>query len=83
MKNKESIITLKNIYLLIAGSLLGFLLGTKIYSDAANERAAEMIRNDEIPNHYLEVSTVDYIINDSSGRLEKLVKPKHDSLRKQ
>lgn len=83
MKDKKTIITLINIYIFIAGSLLGFLLGTKLYSDAANERAAEMIRNDEIPNHYLEVSTVDYLLNNNSGKLDKLVKPKHDTLRKQ
>ncbi|WPO84633.1 hypothetical protein SD427_18720 (plasmid) [Chryseobacterium sp. JJR-5R] len=82
MKNKKSITILINIFIFLAGSSLGFLLGTKIYNDAANSRAAEMILNDEIPNYYLEVETVDYLINNNSGKLEELVKPKRDFLRK-
>lgn len=32
-----------------------------------------MILNDEIPNYYMEVWTVDYLINNANGDLQKML----------
>lgn len=50
--------------------LMGFQLGSDSARKKANLRAVEMILNDEIPNYYMVVGTVDFIINNKSGDLE-------------
>lgn len=76
MTKKQFLMIPAAIFLFFAGLSLGYVLGSKEVNDAANKRAAEMILNDEIPNYYLEVETVDYLINNKSGKLDELVKPK-------
>jgi len=46
-------------------------MGYQHHKDEANGRAKEMILNDEIPNYSMEVGTLDFIINNKSGELEK------------
>lgn len=50
---------------------IGYEMGYQHHKDEANERAKEMILNDEIPNYSMEVGTLDFIINNKSGELEK------------
>ena len=43
-----------------------------------------MILNDEIPNYYMEVWTVDYLINNANGDLQKMLpKPKKQNRKNQ
>lgn len=50
---------------------IGYEMGYQHHKDEANGRAKEMILNDEIPNYFMEVGTLDFIINNKSGELEK------------
>ncbi len=50
---------------------VGYEMGYQHHKDEANGRAKEMILNDEIPNYSMEVGTLDFIINNKSGELEK------------
>lgn len=76
MSNKQILLIPAATFLFLSGLYLGYGLGAKEINDGANERAAQMIQNNEIPNHYLEVGTVDYLINNKSGKLEKIIKAK-------
>lgn len=49
---------------------IGYEMGYQHHKDEANGRAKEMILNDEIPNYSME-GTLDFIINNKSGELEK------------
>lgn len=71
---KTIILALGAILLLTLEFYIGYELGYKKAKTEANQRAKEMILNDEIPNYYLEVETVDYLINDGSGELQKCLK---------
>lgn len=53
--------------------LSSFYFGYKYARYEANSRAKEMILNDEIPNYYMEVWTVDYLINNANGDLQKML----------
>lgn len=46
------------------------------HKDEANDRAREMNINDEIPNYYMVVGTLDFIINNKSGELQDKVNTK-------
>ena len=50
---------------------IGYEMGYQHHKDEANGRAKERILNDEIPNYSMEVGTLDFIINNKSGELEK------------
>lgn len=50
--------------------LMGFQFGSDNARKKANLRAVEMILNDEIPNCYMVVGTVDFLINNKSGDLQ-------------
>lgn len=50
---------------------VGYEMGYQHHKDEANGKAKEMILNDEIPNYSMEVGTLDFIINNKSGELEK------------
>lgn len=52
---------------------IGYEMGYQHHKDEANGRAKEMIQNDEIPNYYMNVGTLDFIINNKSGELEKSI----------
>ncbi|PXW06309.1 hypothetical protein C8D70_1293 [Chryseobacterium sp. CBTAP 102] len=54
--------------------LAGYYFGAKASRKEANLRAVEMILNDEIPNYYMVVGTVDYLINNKSGELQDELK---------
>lgn len=62
--------------LLTAEFYVGYVMGYQKHKDEANDRATEMIRNDEIPNRYMVVGTLDFIINNKSGELQENVKSK-------
>lgn len=62
--------------LLTAEFYVGYEMGYQKHKDEANDRAREMIRNDEIPNYYMVVGTLDFIINNKSGELQEKVKSK-------
>lgn len=53
--------------------LTSFYFGYIYARYEANSRAKEMILNDEIPNYYMEVWTVDYLINNANGDLQKML----------
>ncbi|REC40932.1 hypothetical protein [Chryseobacterium sp. 5_R23647] len=53
---------------------VGYEMGYQHHKDEANGKAKEMILNDEIPNYYIVVGTLDFIINNKSGELEETVK---------
>lgn len=53
---------------------VGYEMGYQNHKDEANGRAKEMILNDEIPNYYMVVGTLDFIINNKSGELEETLK---------
>ncbi|WP_139423879.1 hypothetical protein [Chryseobacterium mulctrae] len=53
---------------------IGYEMGYQHHKDEANGRAKEMILNDEIPNYYMVVGTLDFIINNKSGELEETLK---------
>lgn len=57
---------------------IGFKMGYQKHNDEANERAKEMILNDEIPDYYMNVETLDYIINDESGELDNLITEEYE-----
>lgn len=59
--------------LLTAEFYIGYEMGYQKHKDEANDRAREMIRNDEIPNYYMVVGTLDFIINNKSGELQDKV----------
>jgi flagellar basal body-associated protein FliL len=59
--------------LLTAEFYIGYEMGYQKHKDEANDRAREMIRNDEIPNYYMLVETLDFIINNKSGELQDKV----------
>ncbi|WP_332453739.1 hypothetical protein [Chryseobacterium aquaticum] len=59
--------------LLTAEFYIGYEMGYQNHKDEANDRAREMIRNDEIPNYYMVVGTLDFIINNKSGELQDKV----------
>lgn len=61
---------------LTAEFYVGYEMGYQKHKDEANERAREMIRNDEIPNYYMVVGTLDFIINNKSGELQEKVNSK-------
>lgn len=54
--------------------LAGYYFGAKASREEVNLRAVEMILNDEIPAYYMNVGTLDYIINDKSGELPNKLK---------
>ncbi|MEO8255541.1 MAG: hypothetical protein ABI554_14260 [Flavobacterium sp.] len=54
----------------IAGYQLGKSEGYYNARNGANQRAVEMIKNDEIPNYYMVLETVDYLINKNTGELQ-------------
>ncbi|PWN59954.1 hypothetical protein [Chryseobacterium oncorhynchi] len=64
------------IKIVIAGTLLtlAYEMGYRQHKNEANGRAKEMIDNEEIPNYSMEVGTLDFIINNKSGELEKSLK---------
>ena len=62
--------------LLAAEFYIGYEMGYQKHKDEANGRAKEMILNDEIPNYYMNVGTLDFIINNQSGELQEKVKQK-------
>lgn len=66
----------------IFGYKLGVIEGDRLAREKANQRAVEMILNDEIPNYYMEVGTVDYLINNKSGDLQKALKEKQAKSKK-
>lgn len=66
----------------IFGYKLGVIDGDRSAREKANQRAVEMILNDEIPNYYMVVGTVDYLINNKSGDLQKALKEKLDKSKK-
>lgn len=76
MKNKILVLIgiVATAFLLTLNYYLGYKMGYQQHKDEANERAVEMILNDEIPNYYMVVGTVDYLINNKSGELEKKLK---------
>lgn len=82
MSNKQFLLISVATFLFLSGLYLGYGLGVKEVNDAANHRAIQMIQNNEIPNHYLEVETVDYLINNKSGKLEKIINAKSDNQQK-
>jgi flagellar basal body-associated protein FliL len=53
---------------------MAYHIGYQQHKDEANGRAKEMILNDEIPNYYMVVETLDFIINNKSGELQEKVK---------
>lgn len=55
---------------------IGYEMGYQKHKDEANDRAREMIKNDEIPNYYMVVGTLDFIINNKSGELQEKVNSK-------
>lgn len=55
----------------IAGYQFGKSEGYNNARNEANQRAVEMIKNDEIPNYYMVLETVDYLINNNTGELQK------------
>lgn len=59
--------------LLTAEFCIGYEMGYQKHKDEANDRAREMIRNDEIPNYYIVVGTLDFIIDNKSGELQDKV----------
>ncbi|SHN00729.1 hypothetical protein SAMN05444360_12618 [Chryseobacterium carnipullorum] len=59
--------------LLTAEFYIGYEMGYQKHKDEANDRAREMIRNDEIPNYYIVVGTLDFIIDNKSGELQDKV----------
>lgn len=61
------------IILLTAEFYIGYEMGYQKHKDEANDRAREMIRNDEIPNYYIVVGTLDFIIDNKSGELQDKV----------
>lgn len=66
----------------IFGYKLGVIEGDRLAREKANQRAVEMILNDEIPNYYMVVGTVDYLINNNSGDLQKALKEKQGKSKK-
>lgn len=64
---KKTILMLIAILMLL---VLAYQFGYHKHKSEANERAIEMIENDEIPNYSMEVGTLDFIINNKSGELE-------------
>lgn len=68
---------MKKTILIIIVSVLSltasFYLGYYQARSEANERAKEMILNDEIPNYYMVVRTVDYLINNANGDLQRML----------
>lgn len=76
MKNKILVFIgiIATAFLLTLNYYFGYKMGYQQHKDEANERALEMILNDEIPNYYMVVGTVDYLINNKSGELEKKLK---------
>lgn len=68
---------MKKTILIIIVSVLSltasFYMGYYQARSEANERAKEMILNDEIPNYYMLVWTVDYLINDANGDLQRML----------
>lgn len=82
MTTKQILLIPAAAFLFLSGLYLGYGLGAKEMNNTANERAVQMIQNNEIPNHYLEVGTVDYLINNKSGKLEKIIKAKSDDQQK-
>lgn len=52
---------------------IGYKTGYQKQKGEANGRAKDMILNDEIPNYTIEVGTLDFIINNKSGELEKSI----------
>ncbi len=64
------------IILLTAEFYVGYEMGYQKHKDEANDRAREMIRNEEIPNYYMVVGTLDFIINNKSGELQEKVNSK-------
>ncbi len=59
--------------LLTAEFYIGYEMGYQKHKDESNDRAREMIRNDEIPNYYIVVGTLDFIIDNKSGELQDKV----------
>lgn len=76
MKNKILVLIgiVATAFLLTVNYYFGYKMGYQQHKDEANGRAVEMILNDEIPNYYMVVGTVDYLINNKSGELEKELK---------
>lgn len=54
--------------------MAGYYFGAESSKKEINSRALEMIVNDEIPAYYMNVGTLDYIINNKSGELPKELK---------
>ncbi|MEI7489659.1 MAG: hypothetical protein WCJ72_20020 [Chryseobacterium sp.] len=54
--------------------LAGYYFGAKASREEVNSRAVEMILNEEIPAYYINVGTLDYIINEKSGELPNKLK---------
>lgn len=59
--------------LLTAEFYIGYEMCYQKHKDEANDRARKMIRNDEIPNYYIVVGTLDFIIDNKSGELQDKV----------
>lgn len=54
--------------------LAGYYFGAEASKKEINSRAVEMILNDEIPAYYMNVGTLDFIINNKSGELPNELK---------
>lgn len=73
---KSSIINIGIVATIILLSLqfyIGYQMGYQKHKDEANGRAKEMILNEEIPNYYMNVGTLDFIINNKTGELDKSI----------
>lgn len=84
--NKTILIILATVSVLsvefIFGYKLGVIEGDRLAREKANQRAVEMILNNEIPNYYMVVGTVDYLINNKSGDLQKALKERQGKSKK-
>ena len=71
-KNVKIFFAIVAIIILLTGEFcIGYQFGYNIHKEEANQRAKEMILNKEIPNYYMEVGTIDFIINNNSGELQE------------
>lgn len=59
---------------IIFSLIIGFAQGYFYHKKITNDRAIEMIMNDEIPNNSMEIGTLDYILYNEKGELKEALK---------